>query len=63
MEVNGSEYFGVKAPTENPTKVGAFLPQKNAHMHTNLDTISGDLCTQEAYLWKPDYELLFWSNR
>ena len=50
MEVNGSKYFGVKAPTENPTKVGAFLPQKNAHMHTNLRTISGDLWTQEAYL-------------
>jgi len=31
MEVNGSEYFGVMGPTENPTKVGVFLPQKNAH--------------------------------
>lgn len=31
MEVNGSEYFEVKTPTENLTKVGVFLPQKNAH--------------------------------
>ena len=47
-EVNGSEYSGVKASTENPTKAWGFFFHRK--MSTNLHTISGDLSTLSAYL-------------